>query len=198
MTRRALDAYMTPPWQVDALVDYVPAIKGSVWEPCAGDGSLMERLLTRCPAIDSGLTMDIDPAQQPMIVGDATDLSCWINWVHAHGYPDWVITNPPFRHAHKVLEHAYWAARVGVIVLTRLSFAEPVQGRGQWLRDHPHDQRITLERWSYNGTGKSDNVTTEWLVFAKDWRMLTPPFGICAYGYKPRPVKSSIALDEKV
>jgi hypothetical protein len=186
MPRRALDAYDTPPWQVDALVDHVPAIGGSVWEPCAGDGSLIARLLERKPAIEFLLTMDIDPARHPMIVGDATDPVQWLELQHTYGRPSWVITNPPFKHAHAILDLAIATATVGVIVLTRLSFAEPTKSRGAWLVTHPHDQRITLERHSYNGTGKSDNVTTEWLVFVKDWRILTPPFGICAYGYKSR------------
>ena len=183
--RRPLDAYDTPAWQVDALVDHVPAIGGSVWEPCAGDGSLVARLIERRPDLDFLLTMDLDPSRVPMIVGDATDPLQWRTLVHTYGRPSWVITNPPFKHAHVILDLALSVATVGVIFLTRLSFSEPTKARGAFLRTHPHDQRIVLPRHSYTGNGRSDSVTTEWLVFARDWRILTPPFGICAHGYKP-------------
>ena len=96
--RRALDAYDTPPWQVDALVDHVPAIRGVVWEPCAGDGSLLSRLMERQGGTITGmLTVDADSERQPMIVGDATDPKQWGDWVRAHGSPDWVVTNPVHR-----------------------------------------------------------------------------------------------------
>ena len=71
-------------------------------------------------------------------------------------------------------------------MLSRVSFAEPTLKRGPWLSVHPHDQRIVLERCSYTGNGKSDSTTTEWLIYARDWKILTPPFGISAFGYRPR------------
>lgn len=45
--RRARDFYETAPWQVDALVDFLPELSGSIWCPCVGDGSLMRRLRRR-------------------------------------------------------------------------------------------------------------------------------------------------------
>jgi hypothetical protein len=183
--RRRWDQYDTPPWQVDALVDHVPAIKGTVWEPCVGDGSLITQLLDRRPEL-TVTTMDLDPKKAAMLTGDATDPAQWKAWLQKAGRPDWVITNPPFIDAFPILQLAVATARVGVIFLSRLSFIEPTHARGQWLKEHAHDQRIVLERWSYTGNGRTDASTTEWLVYVKDWRILTPPFGISAYGYKPK------------
>jgi hypothetical protein len=183
--RRRWDAYDTPPWQVDALVDHVPSLRGTVWEPCAGDGSLMSQLLDRKPDL-TVVTMDIDPSKSAMLTGDATDPAQWKAWLEKHGRPDWVITNPPFIDAFTILQLAIATARVGVVFLARQSFTEPTKARGPWLKAHPHDQRIVLERWSYTGNGRTDASTTEWLIWTKDWRILTPPFGISAYGYKPK------------
>jgi hypothetical protein len=183
--RRPLDQYDTPPWQVDALLDYVPAIGGTVWEPCAGDGSLISRVVERRPDLNF-VTMDIDPSKDAMLTGDATDPRTWRDWLDHNRRPGWVVTNPPFKDAFRILQLAVATASVGVAFLSRLSFAEPTGARGPWLKEHPHDQRIVLERWSYTGTGRTDSNTTEWLVWVKDWRILTPPFGISAFGYKPK------------
>jgi hypothetical protein len=185
-SRRTWDQYDTPPWQVDALVDHVPAITGFVWEPCAGDGSLVARLLERRPTIEPILTVDIDPRKQAMVTADMTLGQSWRDLMNTYGRPEWVVTNPPFSDAYAILQLALSVATVGVAFLSRLSFVEPTKQRGPWLVEHPHDQRIVLERWSYTGNGRTDASTTEWLLYVKDWRILTPPFGISAFGYRPR------------
>ena len=62
------------------------------------------------------------------------------------------------------------------------AFTEPTATRGLWLARHPYDKRITLERYSFTGTGKTDSATTDWLVWAKD--PLAKPFGVSAHGYR--------------
>src|SRR5580765_2384571 len=136
--RRRWDQYDTPPWQVDALVDYVPAIKGTIWEPCAGDGSLISQLLDRKPSL-TVVTMDIDPTKAAMLTGDATNPATWRQWLEKAGRPDWVITNPLFGDAFPILQLAIATARIGVAFLSRLSFIEPTKARGPWLKEHPHD-----------------------------------------------------------
>jgi hypothetical protein len=128
--------------------------------------------------------MDINPAESPLIVADMTDPREWDRVVAEHGAPDWVVTNPPFVSAFPILANAVRHAKVGVAFLSRVTFIEPVRARGPWFQAHPHDQRIVLERYSYTGDGRNDATTTEWLIYAKDWRILTPPFGISAFGYK--------------
>jgi hypothetical protein len=121
-----------------------------------------------------------------MVVADMTDPREWDRAVAVYGAPDWVITNPPFVTGFTLLQHAVRVAKVGVAFLSRVTFIEPTRRRGPWFADHPHDQRIVLERHSYTGDGHNDACTTEWLIYTKDWRILTPPFGVSAFGYKPR------------
>ena len=186
MARRAFDQYDTPPWQVDALVDYVPALCSPLWEPCAGDGSLLSRLLERRPDLDEILTIDVDQTKGAMLAHDMAEPDAWQALSQEFGPPAWVVTNPPFAHQFPILQLALEYATIGVAFLSRVSFAEPTTSRGPWLKLHPHDQRIVLERYSYTENRRSDVCTTEWLIYAKDWKILTPPFGISAWGYKPR------------
>jgi hypothetical protein len=194
--RRKRDFYETAPWQVDALVDFLPELRGSVWCPSVGDGSLLRRLRERRPDLGPFLTSDIDPARPADFHGDATSADHWRRLVCAAGRPDWVIDNFPFNVEIDILPHAYIAARLGVVAMARVSFPEgtkatqhqgtPCTARGPWLAAHPRIKQIVLERHSFTGNGKSDNATTEWLVWAKPGVAITSPGGHTAFGYKPR------------
>ena len=182
-TRRPRDFYQTAPWQVDALVDHLPELGGSVWEPCVGDGSLLVRLREQRPALGPIVTNDLDATKPADYHLDATRAETWRAIAQQHGRPDWVVTNPPFGVAFEILQHAVAIARTGVVLMVRASFSEPTAARGPWLAAHPYNKRITLERWSFTGNGKSDSATTEWLIWANV--ALRPPFGLSAFGYKP-------------
>lgn len=180
--RRPRDFYETAPWQVDALTDHVPELSGAIWEPCVGDGSLLAQLLGNRPDLGPIITNDIDPTRPADYHLDATRADSWREIARQHGPPHWVVTNPPFRVAFEILQHAVTIARTGVILMVRVSFSEPTAARGPWLAAHPSSKRITLERWSFTGNGHSDSATTEWLIWANV--ALRPPFGISAFGYK--------------
>jgi hypothetical protein len=93
---------------------------------------------------------------------------------------DWVITNPPFNLAMEILKLAFDHADTGVVMLLRLSFLEPTEERGDWLKDHeynlklimPFNPRPQFRKGEINPkTGKeygSDSVTTAWMVWIKD------------------------------
>lgn len=187
--RREHDFYETAPWQVDALVDNLPELSGSVWCPCVGDGSLMRRLRELRPDLGPFATNDVDPERAADWHGDATDVWTWsLMEQQLGGRPDWVVENPPFNVEIDILRHAVLRARVGVAFMARVSFAEPTEGnarhpgRGPWLAANPYSKRITLERYSFTGNGKSDSATTDWLVWSKV--PLAGPFGVSAYGYR--------------
>lgn len=184
--RRPLDAYMTAPWQVAALIDNLPELKqgGSVWCPCVGDGSLMRALQHYAPRLGLYTTSDINKKRKADFHGDATNEDHWWAMVDAtEDIPNWVIENFPFNVEHLILPHAVQIARKGVVAMARVSFTEPTRNRGPWLKDHPYQKRITLERHSFTGNGKTDSATTDWLIWAK--QPLQGPFGISAYGYRP-------------
>ena len=180
--RRARDFYETSPWQVDALSDHLPELAGVVWECCVGDGSLLARLRENRPDLDAVVTNDLDATKPASYHLDATRAETWATLMFDHDRPDWIITNPPFSAAFPILQHAVAIARQGVVIMARLSFMEPTQSRGPWLAAHPCDKRITLERYSFTENGKSDNVTTEWLVWARV--PLAGPANVSAFGYK--------------
>jgi hypothetical protein len=180
--RRDLDFYETAAWQVDALVDHLPELSGSIWCPCVGDGSLMRRLKERRPDLGPFVTNDIDPAREADMHYDATNVLHW-HWMRERfGRPDWVVDNPPFNVEAAIAARAFEVACKGVVLMSRISFPEGTRDRGPWLAEHPRAKQITLERYSFSGNGKSDSTTTEWLVWAKV--PILNPGGYTAYGYK--------------
>ena len=173
------------PWSITSR-----RLAGPVWEPCAGDGSLLARLLERCPNVGSVLTIDIDASKGAMVTADATLGQTWREAVETVGWrPEWIITGPPFADECEILQHAILRGDRGCRVPVALvSFVEPTRQRGRWLQEHPHDQRIGTRAMARTpATDSTDaSTTTEWLIYVKDWRILTPPFGISAFGYRPR------------
>ena len=180
--RRQRDFYETAPWQVDALVDHLPELSGSIWCPCVGDGSLMRQLQKRRPDLGPFVTNDINPEKPADWHGDAATAMCWNDILAGFDPPDWVIENPPFNRELLIAQYALKAARKGIVLMSRISFPEGTKDRGPWLVAHPRQQQITLERYSFTGNGKSDSTTTEWLVWAKV--PLARYGGFTAYGYK--------------
>lgn len=166
MPRDALDRYFTPKWMTRELLARVP-ISGRVFEPCAGDGSIVAMLekesLLRIPEV---ITNDYDPKTEWDYQRDAVmyDLFDEVN-------PDWVVTNPPYDNTilHDIVKNSLQAAYTGVAMLLRLSFLEPTMEKGKteesWLIRNPPDLQIVTPRWSFTGNGKTDSVTTAWYVW---------------------------------
>lgn len=185
MSRREHDFYETAEWQVDALVDHFPEIMRPTYPvilcPCVGDGSLMRRLSVLNPTARF-LTNDIDPSREATEHMDATSSDFWARVRHVWVHIDFVVENFPFNVEHLIVPHAYETAAVATVAMARVSYAEPTKDRGPWLSAHPYDKRITLERHSFTGNGKTDSATTDWLIWAKT--PIAGPFGVSAYGYR--------------
>ncbi|WP_275233468.1 hypothetical protein [Staphylococcus aureus] len=160
-------------------------ISGTVIEPCQGNGAITN-VLRGFPPVTNVVTNDIEPGGHYQ--GDAGDPGAAV-WQHPC---DWVVTNPPFLDAPRILPIALERAHIGVAVLLRLSYLEPTQNRGDWLADHA-DQMVRLivlgqPRPSFTNDGRHDNVTTAWYIWRKNfsWKR---DFGISApfafeYGWK--------------
>lgn len=179
--RRVNDFYETSPWQVDALVDNLPELSGVIWCPCVGDGSLMRRLIERRPDLRF-VTNDLDATKAADFHCDAIWAQNWNAMLTVAQAPDWVVENFPFNVEHRIIPYALEAARCGVVAMARISYTEPTKDRGPWLAEHPYQKRITLERHSFTGNGKTDSATTDWLVWAKV--PIIGPFGVSAFGYR--------------
>jgi hypothetical protein len=196
VTRRPNDFYETAPWQVDALVDNLPELSGTIWCPCVGDGSLMRRLAALRPDLRF-VTNDIDRTKVADFYEDAATADGWNQMLAgARGLsrpPDWVVENFPFNVEHRIVPYAFDAARCGVVAMARVSYAEPTKDRGPWLSAHPYQKRITLERHSFTGNGSTDSATTDWLVWAKV--PISPPFGISAFGYRSGQRRERLGAD---
>lgn len=161
MARHKHDFYETPPQLVESLISKVH-IDGSVYEPCAGDLAIA-RYFKDCT------TNDIDPKKKTHYHMDATLLKSWQNTPH-----DWVITNPPFSKAAKILPHAFEWADKGVAFLLRLTYLEPTKDRGDWLDKHRHNLSNIIvfnprPRFRRNNKGHlaTDSVTVAWFVWEK-------------------------------
>lgn len=179
--RRARDFYETAAWQSRALLAHVPEIGGRVVECCAGNLSI-----ARVLSVEGGLsvvTNDPDRRWRTNLHLSAARARFW----RELGSVDWVITNPPYRGdlllaiARLAVEHA----RGGVALLLRLSFKEPTAKgqpvkrlasglhvpanppRGPWLERHPIARELVLPRYSFTCDGRSDSVTTAWMVWAR-------------------------------
>lgn len=161
MARRKNDFYETPSFMIEALLHIVPEIKGRVLEICSGDNSIT-RVLMESKRFTDVLTNDIDPVRTAYYHQDAATT------ITARHF-DWVITNPPYTMplCIDIVANAVKHARVGVAMMLRLSFEEPTQLRGPWLEDNPITKRIVMPRHSFTGNGKSDSVTTAWMIWSK-------------------------------
>lgn len=155
--RRKHDAYYSAQWMADRLLEHVQ-ITGRVLEPCCGKNDIA------FPLMRAGLVVDTNDIDQSLIASYHHDYL-------AHDFTyygaDWIITNPPFKSAMEMLIKAYREARQGVAFQLRLSFLEPTQDRVAFLTTHPPTALIVLPRYSFTGDGKSDSVTTAWLVWDK-------------------------------
>ena len=184
--RRQHDKYFTPQSAILELPILVPfnAAEGiHVLECCSGRNDIADALVATMQSPASiadalsgvggatGVVWTNDLFPPPDLLGavpdftlDASLRSSWEQFPVV----DWVVSNPPFSIAHEIVPLALEHARVGVAMLLRLSFLEPVKNRVAFLQAHPPTSITVLPRISFTGDGKTDSVTCAWLVWQKD------------------------------
>lgn len=165
--RRLWDFYPTPDWAMEALLEesrFRLPIGSSVTilEPCSGDHALTKVLRKHRPE-SMIYTNDLDTAKPAEFHFDVAQPESWVKLPIV----DWVVTNPPFDLAMKILKNALLHAKLGVAFLLRLSFLEPVAERAEFLHLQPPNGLQILPRISFTGDGKTDSVTAAWLVWDK-------------------------------
>lgn len=163
MVRRKNDFYPTPEFATQELLKSVE-IMGGVLECCAGANDIARPLAGNARKI---WTNDNDFDRHHPFHFDAADKHGWMDFRRECGDMDWVVTNPPFNQAALIVPLAYSFAGIGIAMLLRLSFLEPVEDRGAWLNKHPPTDLIVLPRISFTGNGKTDSVTCAWMVWRK-------------------------------
>lgn len=173
--RRPLDLYETPRFATDALVKALHPT-GVAFEPCAGPGAIV-RVLE-----DAGMrvyTNDIDRQHDCDGYLDAGQDAPY-SIIDSEVHPDWIITNPPFSDAYRILKRAMeWApATGGVAFFLRISFLEPTQEHVGWLRANRPDYVLNLPRFSWDGDGNTDFNHCAWMVWYGDAAPASLPRGI--------------------
>lgn len=105
------DLYETPPEATQALLEVEP-IEGMVWEPCAGYG--------RMAAVLEAHGLDVFSSD---IIEDAYGIG-GVDYFATDEVVDNVITNPPYRDAQAIIEHALPRVRCKACFLLKLTFLE--------------------------------------------------------------------------
>lgn len=158
--RDKLDRYYTPYFLTEKLLEKLEEkkiiINGTIFEPCCGKGFISNILLEKNYNV---LTNDIDENVEANFHFDASE-KCILS--------DWIITNPPFNLATKMIPLFYEKAKEGIICLLRLSYLEPCQNRREFLSKNPPDYVFVNKRVSFTNDGKSDSCTTAWIVWKKN------------------------------
>lgn len=122
----SLDDFPTPPWAVRGLMEHIlrevplpsgnPISHMSAWEPACGRGHMAQTLREYFDAVHGS---DVKDYGNGAAVFDFTQTPR-----DRIKHFDFIITNPPFKHAECFIGHALEYAKVGVAVLVRSVFAE--------------------------------------------------------------------------
>jgi hypothetical protein len=79
---------------------------------------------------------------------------------------DWVVTNPPFNQAEKIVRNSLESAK-SVAMLLRLSFLEPCKNRRDLITGI--SKLILINpRPSFTGDGKTDSTSVAWFIWNGD------------------------------
>ncbi|MEM7296368.1 MAG: SAM-dependent DNA methyltransferase [Pseudomonadota bacterium] len=126
----SLDFFPTPPWATRALCERLTVLSPlhlqSVWEPACGEGDMARPL---GEFFDQVYATDVHDYSAAFPAQDSVcNFLC--EWDHPSDFqddeqwPDWVVTNPPFRLGKEFIRMALTRARVGVAVFVRTAFLE--------------------------------------------------------------------------
>lgn len=134
MSRHPQDFYPTPANIIEALLSRLDW-EGRVWEPCAGDGRLVEALEKRGFETVSG---DIQSGQDFFSIQSAC--------------ADTLITNPPFKVIRPFIDRAFdiGVQRMALVCPERLWACQ--KGYEQWVRHKP--SRFVNLTWREDYLGK--------------------------------------------
>jgi hypothetical protein len=182
--RVADDAYLTPSWCIERLLDEVELTSGSWLEPCAADGSLIRTVTkwysnnqpARSPTwVAAELRPECresllaTPRVSEVVMGDFLHKS--VEMIQQHPAElgrrfHVILTNPPYRYALPFVQQSMKLADE-VCMLLRVSFLES-KGRCDWLRQNPPDVYVLPNRPPFKNDGKTDNCAYAWMVWRRD------------------------------
>lgn len=172
--RDSRDDFPTPPWATRALCELLldaghELDTRSCLEPAAGRGYMVRplreyfRMVAATDAFEYGQAATLDFLEAPF----------------EPGVVDWVITNPPFRHATAFIQKSLTIATMGVAVLVRTVFLEST---GRWatlFRDNPPTTVATFAERVPIVRGRLDQYASSatsysWFIWVRPAERLRP------------------------
>lgn len=136
------DAYPTPFWAVERLLEACPLPREGTWlEPCAGEGAIVRVVKQKHGSHHHILTVDTrdtrDALEEAGVARSSMHVGSYLDWTLPRGPLSVIITNPPFSLAlpiiQKALTESDWVA-----MLLRLNFLGSAERSG-WLRNEMPD-----------------------------------------------------------
>jgi hypothetical protein len=164
--RAPYDAYETPSWCVQRLLEHVALPRGQWVEPAAGSGAII-RAVGEAGYEVSWTAVELRPeAKGPLtqlhhVEHYIGDFFAWLGagW---RSCPHVIITNPPYRQAERFVE-ACLPSGAWVVMLMRLNWL--ASGRRQkLLSEHCPHVYVLPDRPSFTGRG-TDATDYAWLVW---------------------------------
>jgi hypothetical protein len=170
--RKANDGYATPGWCVERLMERVTLPGGHWLEPCAGYGSIINRIEGQRTDV-AWSACEMRAEHEPRLreygcraihIGDFLSIA---KAGHTALWPrfDVVITNPPYYFARQFVQACRPLARV-VVMLLRVNILGGAK-RQPWLSQDMPDLYVLPDRPSFKATGALDTDATEyaWCVW---------------------------------
>lgn len=157
--RHPADDYPTPGGFVRPLLDWMDLDRiATVWDPCAGGGHLVSVLREY---FDDVRFNDLHYSGDDFLRTEPPRL-------HPAGFPggevDWIITNPPYKHAEAFARHALKHAR-NVAFLLNTAFLEGV-GRSEGLfTEYPPSYILMCNRRMRMPDKKSSTFSHVWVIW---------------------------------
>lgn len=162
---RGHDLYETPAVAIRSLLS-VERLPTLIWEPACGPGAIVRELRD---------------AKHKVIATDLIDYGCphsaggfdFLKLRHAPPNVSYIVTNPPFKHAHAFARHALELVP-NVAMLLRLAFLEgerrkDILDTGRLRRVHVFARRLPMmHRAGWGGPKASSAVAFAWFVWDGD------------------------------
>lgn len=178
------DAYETPPWVTRAVMPHLATAlrmrrSAVVWEPCAGTGKMVRVLAEQFRVIATDIALH-DGIQH---VGD------FRGWFAPPDHCDAIITNPPYRHASAMVDHALrlMCEVDGLVAMLLPVDWDSARGRSRLFADHPAWalKVVLTDRivWVPKPDGsEAPSESHAWFVW--DFRLSMPRTGVSAGGIR--------------
>lgn len=166
--RRQHDAYMTPPWCVERLLEaWRPSgtLSGRV-EPALGTGNILQVFRRKTACFGHWTTYDIRDV--PAFAGEHHQNTDFLGVTKIDQNVGLCITNPPYSLAEDFVRHAYGLyPNAELVFLLRLAFLSTERRLKLWRHIGVPDIYVLPNRPSFTGGG-TDSTDYAWFVWPVD------------------------------